>query len=484
MYRRNVQGWTKHFDFMMLDLVCMHIAFLAAYLIYQGFRNPYADDIYCSLLICMTFANLIAAVFLDTFKNVLKRGYYQEFVKTIRQDGIIVLLGICYLFIIKQGSHVSRFTIFLMGVIYAVISYAVRILWKSFLKRKLVAAKKRSLLIVTTTPHAEEVVAHVATGAYEMFYITGIVLLDDAAKVGSSIRHVPVVADSENAAEYACREWVDEIFLYVPQLNDYPHRLIRQFMSMGIVVHIGMPEDFNPYGQKQFMEKIGKYPVLTSSVRCVSNIQLFMKRAMDIIVGIFGSLLTLLLLLVLGPLIYIHSPGPVFFKQIRVGKNGRQFQMYKFRSMYMDAEERKGELMAQNSIKDGRMFKLDYDPRIIGCRRMPDGTVKKGLGNFIRDFSLDEFPQFFNVLKGDMSVVGTRPPTVDEWEKYDLHHRMRLAIKPGITGLWQISGRSNITDFEEVVKLDAQYISDWSMGKDLKIFGQTVGVVLRREGAK
>ena len=114
---------------------------------------------------------------------------------------------------------------------------------------------------------------------------------------------------------------------------------------------------------------------------------------------------------------------------------------------------------------------------------MADGTIKKGIGNFIRDWSLDEFPQFYNVLKGDLSLVGTRPPTVDEWEKYEMHHRARLAIKPGITGLWQVSGRSNITDFEQVVELDKKYIREWSMGLDFRILLKTVLVVLGKEGS-
>lgn len=116
-------------------------------------------------------------------------------------------------------------------------------------------------------------------------------------------------------------------------------------------------------------------------------------------------------------------------------------------------------------------------------KKRADGSIKKGIGNRIRDWSLDEFPQFYNVLKGDMSLVGTRPPTVDEWEKYDLHHRARLATKPGITGMWQVSGRSNITDFEDVVKLDKKYIAEWSVGLDIKILLKTVLVVLRHEGA-
>lgn len=124
--------------------------------------------------------------------------------------------------------------------------------------------------------------------------------------------------------------------------------------------------------------------------------------------------------------------------------------------MYMDAEERKAELMKENRVQDGMMFKLDFDPRIIGSKKLPDGTIKKGVGNFIRDWSLDEFPQFLNVLKGDMSLVGTRPPTVDEWDKYELHHRARLATKPGLTGMWQVSGQSNVTDLQNP-KVKAEY---------------------------
>ena len=147
--------------------------------------------------------------------------------------------------------------------------------------------------------------------------------------------------------------------------------------------------------------------------------------------------------------------------------------------MYMDAEERKKELMKQNRVSDGLMFKMENDPRVIGSEKGPG----KGIGNFIRKTSLDEFPQFFNVLKGDMSLVGTRPPTVDEWEKYELHHRARLAIKPGLTGMWQVSGRSEITDFEEVVKLDTKYISEWSFMLDIRILFKTVLIVLGQKGS-
>lgn len=201
---------------------------------------------------------------------------------------------------------------------------------------------------------------------------------------------------------------------------------------------------------------------------------------MDVWGGIVGLLFTGIATLFLAPAIYIASPGPIFFSQVRIGKNGRKFKIYKFRSMYMDAEERKKELLDKNEMQ-GLMFKMDADPRIIGSG--PDGT-KKGLGWFIRKTSLDEFPQFWNVLKGDMSLVGTRPPTVDEWNQYDYHHRARMAIKPGITGMWQVSGRSDITDFEEVVRLDREYIEKWNLGLDIKILFKTVMVVFKGSGSK
>ena len=210
--------------------------------------------------------------------------------------------------------------------------------------------------------------------------------------------------------------------------------------------------------------------VITSSISFADPRQLMLKRGMDILGGIVGIILTALITVIFAPIIYIQSPGPIFFSQERVGRNGRKFKIYKFRSMYPDAEERKKELMAQNKMQ-GLMFKMDNDPRIIP------------IGHFMRKTSLDEFPQFFNVLKGDMSLVGTRPPTVDEYEQYEQHHKARLAAKPGLTGMWQVSGRSDIVDFEEVVELDKKYITGWNIGLDFKILFQTVKIVITGKGS-
>lgn len=421
----------------------------------------------------------------NTFKNVLKRGFYKELAMTIKHIFGVEAMVIIYLFTVKKSITYSRIVIYLTAVLYVCVGYFIRNIWKKHLQKLLAASNnRRSLLIVTESTMAEKVIQNVVENSYEGFHMAGIAILDCNME-GQEICDIPIVAGKENVADAVCHIWVDEVLICLSTEERYPENLVEQFMEMGIVVHVGLYIRTEAFvnNQKQFVENLGNYRVLTIAVNFANPLQQFIKRMMDIVGGLVGLLITGILLLILGPAIYAVSPGPIFFQQERVGTNGKRFKIYKFRSMYMDAEERKKELLAQNDFKDGMMFKMKEDPRIIGTKIMPDGTVKKGLGNFMRDFSLDEFPQFLNVLKGDMSLVGTRPPTVDEWEKYELHHRARLAMRPGITGLWQVSGRSDITDFEEVVRLDRKYITEWSMGLDCKILLQTILVVLRKKGA-
>ncbi|MCD7835309.1 MAG: sugar transferase, partial [Lachnospiraceae bacterium] len=225
------------------------------------------------------------------------------------------------------------------------------------------------------------------------------------------------------------------------------------------------------YAGKKTLNRVGKYAVVTFARNIFSNRQLFLKRTLDILGSLVGMVILAIATAFVAPLIKLDSPGPVFFGQTRVGKNGRKFTFYKFRSMYVDAEDRKKELMDKNEVK-GLMFKMEDDPRITR------------VGKFLRRTSIDELPQFWNILKGDMSLVGTRPPTVDEFEQYGIEHKGRLSMTPGLTGLWQISGRSDIKDFDEVVKLDMEYIDNWTIWKDIKILMLTFKVVFTGKGSK
>lgn len=482
MYRKDSEGWLKHTDFIVLDMICLQLAYVLAYAISGYGFNPYSAIIYRNMAVFLELADLIVIFSYGTMKSVLKRESYRNFVVTLNHSVMIGALAILYLFLLQQGQKFSRLTLILTIVIYLGITYVARELWKRFLRKQMADGGDRKLLIVTSEDVAEQVVMNMQKNNYARFTLAGVAVID-ADWTGREINGVSVVANEETAAMYVCQEWIDEVLIVISEVLPYPSELIEQLTETGVTIHLNLAKITNVPGKKQFVEKVGNYTVLTTSINYASSRQLMLKRLMDIVGGLVGCILTGIICIFVGPAIYIASPGPIFFAQERVGKNGKKFKMYKFRSMYMDAEERKAELMKDNKLGDGKMFKLDFDPRVIGNKILPDGTHKTGIGDFIRRTSLDEFPQFFNVLKGDMSIIGTRPPLISETSLYELHHRARLAIKPGITGMWQVSGRSDITDFEEVVRLDKEYIENWNIGMDIKILFKTVLVVFKKDGS-
>lgn len=482
MYRRKPQGWVKHIDFMLLDIGSLILAFILAVFSRHGRDSIYLTQHYMGIF----FFYLLTVVFLhvvnNTFSGVMKRGYYKEFSHTVKHVVVAELAAIAYLFSVRQSEAFSRIVIFLVAAYYTLISYSVRILWKRIMREKGSFMRRAALYIVTTEKLAADTIRMLNKGAKGEYLIQGICLLDKD-DVGMEIEGVSVTSNMDMLLDFLCDKWVDEVYIALPEQSPCPNYLINRLTEMGITVHVELDQAGTEAWQIRQVQYVGGQLVQTISITNVGTRHVIAKKIMDLAGGLVGCMITAVLTLILGPMIYIQSPGPIFFAQTRVGRNGKKFKMYKFRSMYPDAEARKQELMEKNRISDGLMFKMEADPRIIGCKILPDGTVKKGIGNFIRDYSLDEFPQFFNVLKGELSLVGTRPPTVDEWEKYNYHHRARLSIKPGITGLWQISGRSQITDFEEVVELDKKYIREWNLGMDLRILLKTVLIVLRKEGS-
>lgn len=482
MYRKDSERWLKHIDFIVLDMICLQLAYVLAYAISGYGFNPYAIIIYRNMAVFLELADLIVIFAYGTMKSVLKRGYYRDFVVTVKHSVMVGALAVLYLFMLQQGQKFSRLALILTIVIYLLLTYLVRELWKKFLRKKMEDGGERKLLIITSEDAAEQVVVNMKENNYARYTLAGVAVID-ADWTGKKVHGVPVVANEETAAMYVCQEWIDEVLIVISEVLPYPSELIEQLTETGVTIHLNLAKITNVPGKKQIVEKVGNYTVLTTSINYASSKQLMLKRLMDIAGGLVGCILTGIICVFVGPAIYIASPGPIFFAQERVGKNGKKFKMYKFRSMYMDAEERKAELMKDNKLGDGKMFKLDFDPRVIGNKILPDGTHKTGIGDFIRRTSLDEFPQFFNVLKGDMSIIGTRPPLISETSLYELHHRARLAIKPGITGMWQVSGRSDITDFEEVVRLDKEYIENWNIGMDIKILFKTVLVVFRKDGS-
>lgn len=361
----------------------------------------------------------------------------------------------------------------MIGLTYiyqSILIYVSRQIWKLYLNKQGVKSALKSnakMLVITDTRNLEKTVRKINNYNYDMFEIVGLCILDKDLK-GEKYDKFDIVANKDDVMSYICVNWVDEVY-FAMEYSRIPQQMIKGLAVAGVTTNVILNKISDLEGRQQTVKKLFNSTVINSSIKQRTNRQVFFKRVLDILGGIVGSLITLLLALIIAPIMHKKSPGPIFYKQERIGQNGRRFYMYKFRSMVLNADDLKKGLMEQNRIKDGMMFKVKDDPRII-----------PGIGEFIRKTSLDEFPQFFNVLLGDMSLVGTRPPTVDEWEKYQLEHRIRMAIKPGITGLWQVNGRSKITDFNKVIEYDTQYINNWSLALDIEILIRTIFVLFSK----
>ncbi len=470
MYLSTKGRFSKHIDFILLDIICMEVAFVIAYFVRHGNLVLFDNKSYRAAMIILIVLNLAACYIFNSMQDVLKRSKQLEFYATIKQVIFTTLFLVLYLFVTKTSDDVSRNVIIIFPLIYLVLSYVVRLIYKSILKKILKNKTNRQFVIITLKDRCETLINKIKNTVNDIT-IKGIILLD--TNDVKEISGIKVASDNENIFKFLQTEYVDEILI---SIGDFDAKdMIKKLSLMGIVLHVEYNgiDDLVGSNNKLIVESIADTTVVTSTINTINPLQLFVKRFMDMVFGIIGTIITLILTIIIGPIIKCKSKGPIFFVQDRVGRNGKVFKMIKFRSMYLDAEDRKKELANQNENKDQMMFKIENDPRII-----------KGIGEFIRKTSIDEFPQFINVLKGDMSVVGTRPPTIDEWNKYDLHHRARLAIKPGITGLWQVSGRSEIKDFEEVVRLDTEYIKNFSLWKDAAIIFKTIKVVFSRRGAR
>ncbi len=471
MDKNKGSSWAKHWDFMLLDILCLLLALWGAFWLRHGEWKIFLRPLYREVAFVLFFADILVAYFGESYRGILRRNPWEEWKALLKHVTLVFLIEFVYLFATQKGDLVSRTTIVGCYGIALILIYVER----QLLKRVLKSSKHRqrgaqALLVLTSRERAQKLVHRLNGTTYGDTRVAGLILTDNREGKIGQIEGVPVVTDVEGLPDYVRRSWVDGIYVSLPEGHFVDQSVIDNCLLMGVTVHFDMKR-FSQVGTP-YVSKLAGENVLSTSIVSGSTRAMLIKRGMDFVGGIVGCVITGILFLFVAPCIYVKSPGPIFFKQERIGKNGRRFKIYKFRSMYLDAEERKKELMAQNQMKDGHMFKMEKDPRII-----------PGIGNFIRKTSIDEFPQFFNVLKGDMSLVGTRPPTVDEWEQYEASHRTRMAIRPGLTGLWQVSGRSKIVDFDQVVELDRKYITEWNLGMDFKILWKTIGVVLKGEGS-
>lgn len=423
----------------------------------------------------MLVTHVAAFYFMKVYDSFFKRGRYREFLLSVKYNFILTAGAALLGFGLKSEVFTSRLLVGYFLALNILMIWSVHLFIRNRERVFRWSHKKEvNILIVTSGEHLEEILDSFHRSKETAWHVAGIVLLGKDP-VPEMLRGIPVISEREDDyLEYATQHVVDEVFIQVDEIHEketFLKNMILEFEKMGVVVNLNLDLfDLGLAGEKRIYN-LEQYHVIAFSSRLFDYRMVMVKRLIDILGACIGLILTLIVGIILAPFLLLESPGPLVFCQKRVGVNGRVFQFYKFRSMYADAEERKKELMKQNEMQ-GLMFKMENDPRITK------------VGAFIRKTSIDELPQFWNVLKGDMSLVGTRPPTLDEYQQYQYYQKRRISFRPGITGLWQISGRSDIKDFDEVVKLDLEYIDNWSLLLDFKIIFKTILVVFRGSGAR
>lgn len=479
VYKTTNQRWQFYIGFILLDVVCLLFSLTISF---HLFSKPALVPWNLSPLRVMaaSVSSMVISMVFHPFQEMTKRNYLGICLDAAKHSMLVFAGLICYLYLFYNIDIHFEEILITAFVVHLISSTFSDVVWVYYLRHN--PNTLCAMFLITTEKGLRDDGAKLQKECSGQVFFSGVVVIDADLR-GQTIHGLFVSGRKEDLWTLVSREWVDEVLIHLPLDDQDLPDLVGRLNRMGIVTHVRIVGESFRTGKKQFVEQMGNMAVFTTSMNCISPVSLLIKRILDITGGLVGLVLTGILYLVFAPVIKLQSPGPVLFSQIRIGRNGRRFKMYKFRTMYLDAEERKKDLMKFNRVQDGHMFKLAFDPRIIGNRILPDGTRKTGMMDLCRRMSLDEFPQFWNVLKGDMSLVGTRPPTVDEFEAYEPHHRARLACRPGITGMWQISGRSNITDFEKVVQLDTRYINEWKLSLDFKILCKTIVVLLKREGA-
>ncbi|MCI9477592.1 MAG: sugar transferase [Lachnospiraceae bacterium] len=461
----------QNYTILGIECLCIMISFVLA-VFTRGISASYElySETYISTIICILFFHLLSSYLFDWNTAFFQRGYFVEFIAVLKYNSVLILFLSLFLFIAKFAEDFSRLIFFYFFIYNTLSTYICHLLIKQYFTRIYRnSSSSNKLIVITTDTHAEKILGKLLSSREWSFEIAGIVILNKNL-TGSSIQGIPVIASQENLYDTFTTAVVDEVFLHLPDYaKENLETLIQQFESMGITVHVNI-DYFENVAAHKTTEIFAGFTVLSYEATSFDYRRLFIKRVLDIFGAVVGCILTLVLTPFIACAIKLDSPGPVFFSQIRIGKNGRSFKIYKFRSMYTDAEQRKKELLKENEM-NGPLFKIEHDPRITRT------------GGFLRKTSLDELPQFFNILLGQMSLVGTRPPTADEFQQYELYFRRRLSIKPGLTGLWQVSGRNDITDFQEILKLDLEYIDHWSLTADIRILLMTLWVVIMRKGA-
>jgi exopolysaccharide biosynthesis polyprenyl glycosylphosphotransferase len=425
--------------------------------------GPFAN--YFWMLWVIVPAWFVSLWFAGLYRSGTYRSLARLVVAVIRSQIMAALLLLSSMYITKS-VEVSR----VLTQLFIVISFCAMLLQKVALHTVLERRRRRSsfhcprILLVGSAFDSARYINLIDSHASMMAEVLGVLTPTD--EVGGPPVRVPIIGRPADLQGILATKVVDEVIVLTQLWPAIMERIAMACAMRGVVMRLLVEVPQASVGAWRADDCGGGLFLLSLSAVPQDVMWLAIKRALDIVGALAGLMVCLVAWLLYGRHLKRETGASAFFRQYRVGQNGRRFVLYKFRTMHRDAEQRLKELRSQNQMQ-GPMFKLEHDPRVTAT------------GQRLRSRHLDELPQFWNVFKGEMSLVGTRPPTEDEVREYDPHHHRRLSMKPGLTGLWQLNGNLSVNNFEEVVKLDCDYIDHWSLGRDLKILLATIKKVFR-----
>lgn len=462
------------FSLYLSDLILIVTSFLSAYWARDAFLSvqygrlfPLPDYLWLLLLILPLWSFLL--YYFGLYESYRTKPLWAEpwaILKIVFWGTLLVGTSI---FVFKL-HYVSRLFILMFGVLTFVLLSTERLTIRAAAKQvRRKGLNFRNIIIVGTGRRAREIAKILEEHRHWGLKLMGIVCdtgNTDLPKTGT----YPLIGHLDQMPEILQHQVVDEVIFAVSRKKlEEMEEIFLLCEELGIRTRVAV--NFFPHMiAKVHLDDLHGVPLLTFTTTPYNEFQLILKRAFDLAISCLLLVLFFPFFLVISMLIKLNSKGPIFFKQTRVGLNGRQFTLYKFRSMVWDAEQKKLEIASLNEL-EGPVFKMGDDPRVTT------------IGKFLRKTSMDELPQLMNVIRGDMSLVGPRPPLPDEVKSYKRWQRRRLSMKPGLTCLWQISGRNAIKDFNKWMELDLQYIDNWSLSLDVKIILKTIPAVLLCRGA-
>jgi exopolysaccharide biosynthesis polyprenyl glycosylphosphotransferase len=477
-----------------LDVVIASAAFLLAFRLRTGAQVlsstawAWSKDFvpYAGVFFFVVPVSVSMLAYIRVYRFYGAFSYTQEFIKIFKAIAVSSLLTVAWAFLFRGGFSFREFSysrgLFLLDFAFALLGF-----WFSHLALRWMQARIRErdinlipTLVLGTDDESANIIDELRTRKYLGYRVVGRVRTGAADLSGAP--PVPVLGGVDDLADLIRRYRIQEVIITDDKFES--GRLFEAMLAVGRSHKVEFrfaPSVFNLLPQKTSVEQIGVLPMVRLFTEPLTDAERFLKRTSDLVIAVVALIVTLPIWLAASILIKRGSPGPVLFKQERVGMDGRIFLCLKFRTMRADADESLHKETYKRNIAGSATANAGDHRRPIYGKVANDPRVTP-TGKWLRRYSVDELPQLINVLRGDMSIVGPRPPIPYEVEEYDVWHRKRLDMKPGITGLWQVSGRNRLT-FEQMVNVDLFYIENWSLWLDLKIILLTIPALWRDEGA-